>query len=215
MRLFITFEGGEGCGKSTQARTLWRKLHQENVPAILTHEPGGTALGNEIRRLLKKRQGSHISPQAELFLFAASRVQLLAQIIRPALAEGRVVVCDRFAHSTLAYQGYGRGLDLTVIDTINNLATQNLKPDLTILLDTPPERGLARKHSLKDRFELEDLSFHRRVREGYLKTAATDPDHWLVIDASLPKNKISKIVWEKVSQLLSSSSSLRTEFPLP
>ena len=215
MRLFITFEGGEGCGKSTQARTLWRKLHQENVPAILTHEPGGTALGNEIRRLLKKRQGSHISPQAELFLFAACRGQLLAEVIRPALAEGRVVVCDRFAHSTLAYQGYGRGLDLTVIDTINNLATQNLKPDLTILLDTPPERGLARKRSLKDRFELEDLSFHRRVREGYLKTAATDPDHWLVIDASLPKNKISKIVWEKVSQLLSSSSSLRTEFPLP
>ncbi|MBN2187619.1 MAG: dTMP kinase [Dehalococcoidia bacterium] len=215
MKLFITFEGGEGCGKSTQARILWRKLHQENVPAILTHEPGGTALGNEIRRLLKRRQGSHISPQAELFLFAACRGQLLAEVIHPALAEGRVVVCDRFAHSTLAYQGYGRGLDSTVIDTINNLATQNLKPDLTILLDTPPEQALARKLSLKDRFELEDLSFHRRVREGYLKTAATDPNHWLVIDASLPKRKISEIIWDQVSQLLPCPPSLRTESPLP
>jgi len=215
LRLFITFEGGEGCGKSTQAGILWRKLYQENVPAILTHEPGGTALGNEIRRLLKKRQGSLISPQAELFLFAACRGQLLAEVIHPALAEGRVVVCDRFAHSTLAYQGYGRGLDSTVIETINNLATQNLKPDLTILLDTPPEQALARKRSLKDRFELEDLSFHRRVREGYLKTAATDPDHWLVIDASLPKRRIAEIIWEQVSRLLPRPSSLRTESPLP
>jgi len=206
--LFITFEGGEGCGKSTQAGALWKKLHQKNIPATLTHEPGGTALGNEIRKLLKRKpcpersEGTPISPQAELLLFAACRVQLLAEVIRPALEEGKVVVCDRFAHSTLVYQGYGRGLDLTVVEMVNNLATQNLKPDLAILLDISPEQGLARKRSLKDRFELEDLSFHRRVREGYLKMAATDPERWLVIDASLPKNKIAKIVWEKVSQLL-------------
>ena len=204
MGLFITFEGGEGCGKSTQSRLLLKKLEQQNVPAVLTHEPGGTALGDEIRKALKKKRSSFISPQAELFLLAASRVQLLAEIIRPALEEGKVVVCDRFTHSTLVYQGYGRGLDLTIVETVNNIATQDLKPDLTILLDISPEQGLARKRSLKDRFELEDLSFHRRVREGYVKIAAAEPDRWLVIDASLPKHKIAEIIRDRVSKLLPS-----------
>jgi dTMP kinase len=211
LRLFITFEGGEGCGKSTQARTLWKKLDQESIPAILTHEPGGTALSNEIRKLLKNRLDSHILPQAELFLFAACRSQLLGDVIQPALAQGKLVVCDRFAHSTLAYQGYGRGLDLTVIQTVNNLATENIKPDFTILLDLPPELALARKRSLKDRFELEDLSFHRRVRQGYLKMAAEEPDSWLVVDASLPKKKIAQIIWEQVSHLLSIQSPSQTQ----
>jgi dTMP kinase len=202
--LFITFEGGEGCGKSTQSRLLLKKLERQNIPAVLTHEPGGTALGDEIRKVLKKKRDSFISPQAELFLLAASRVQLLAEIIRPALEEGKVVVCDRFTHSTLVYQGYGRGLDLTTVETVNNIATQDLKPDLTILLDISPEQGLARKRSLKDRFELEDLSFHRRVREGYLKIAAAEPDRWLVIDASLPKRKIAEIIRDRVSKLLPS-----------
>ena len=204
MGLFITFEGGEGCGKSTQSRLLLKKLEQQNVPAVLTHEPGGTALGDEIRKALKRKRDSFISPQAELFLLAASRVQLLAEIIRPALEEGKVVVCDRFTHSTLVYQGYGRGLDLTTVETVNNMATQDLKPDLTILLDISPEQGLARKRSLKDRFELEDLSFHRRVREGYVKIAAAEPDRWLVIDASLPKRKIAEIIRDRVSKLLPS-----------
>jgi len=172
---------------------------------VLTHEPGGTALGNEVRRALKRKRGSSISPQAELFLFAASRAQLLAELIRPALEEGKVVICDRFAHSTLVYQGYGRGLDLTTVEMVNNMATQKLKPDLTIFLNIPPERGLARKRSLKDRFEIEDLSFHRRVREGYIKMAAAETDRWLVIDASLPKGKIAEIIWDKVSKLLPSS----------
>ena len=201
---FITIEGGEGCGKSTQSRLLLKKLEQQNIPAILTHEPGGTALGDEIRKVLKRKRDSFISPQAELFLLAASRVQLLAEIIRPALEEDKVVVCDRFTHSTLVYQGYGRGLDLTIVETVNNIATQDLKPDLTILLDISPEQGLARKRSSKDRFELEDLSFHRRVREGYLKIAAAEPDRWLVIDASLPKRKIADIIRDRVSKLLPS-----------
>lgn len=201
---FITFEGGEGCGKSTQSRLLLKKLEQQNIPAVLTHEPGGTALGDEIRKTLKRKRSSFISPQAELFLLAASRVQLLAEIIRPALEDGKVVLCDRFTHSTLVYQGYGRGLDLTTVETVNNIATQDLKPDLTILLDISPEQGLARKRSLKDRFELEDLSFHRRVREGYLKIAAAEPDRWLVIDASLPKRKIAEIIRGRVSRLLPS-----------
>jgi len=204
--LFITFEGGEGCGKSTQSRLLLKKLEQQNVPVVLTHEPGGTALGNELRKTLKRKRDSSISPQAELFLLAASRAQLVAELIRPALEEGKVVICDRFTHSTMVYQGYGRGLDFTAIKMVNNMATRNLNPDLIILLDISPEQGLARKRSLKDRFELEDLSFHRRVREGYLKMAAAEPDRWLVIDASLPKGKVAEITWARVSQLLPDSS---------
>jgi dTMP kinase len=207
--LFITFEGGEGCGKSTQSRLLLKKLEHQNVPVVLTHEPGGTALGNELRKALKRKRGSSISPQAELFLLAASRAQLVAEVIRPALEEGKVVLCDRFTHSTMVYQGYGRGLDFTAIKMVNNMATGYLNPDLIIFLDISPEQGLARKQSLKDRFELEDLSFHRRVREGYLKMAAAEPDRWLVIDASLPKGKIAKIIWDRVSQLLPSHPSLR------
>jgi len=200
--LFITFEGGEGCGKSTQSRLLLKKLEQRNIPVVLTHEPGGTSLGTEIRKLLKRKRGSSIASQAELFLFAASRVQLVAELIRPALEETKVVICDRFTDSTLVYQGYGRGLDLTTVETVNNMATGNLKPDLTILLDMSPEQGLARKQSLKDRFELEDLSFHHRVREGYLKMAAAEPDCWLLIDASLPEEKIAEIIWDRVSTWL-------------
>jgi len=207
--LFITFEGGEGCGKSTQSKLLLRKFEQENVPAVLTHEPGGTALGNELRRTLKRKRDSSLSPQAELFLFAASRVQLVAEVIRPALEAGKVVICDRFTHSTMVYQGYGRGLDFTAIKMVNNMATRHLNPDLIILLDISPEQGLVRKQSLKDRFELEDLSFHQRVREGYLKMAAAEPDRWLVIDASLPKEKIAEIIWDRVSRILPSQSSLR------
>ena len=209
MGLFITFEGGEGCGKSTQSKLLLKKLEQQNVPVILTHEPGGTSLGNELRKALKRKGDSSISPQSELFLFAASRAQLVAEVIRPALDEGKVVLCDRFAHSTLVYQGYGRGLDFTAINMVNNMATGYLNPDLIILLDISPEQGLARKRSVKDRFELENLSFHRRVRKGYLKMAAAEPDRWLVIDASLPKRKVAEIIWDRVSQLLPSHPSLR------
>jgi dTMP kinase len=169
---------------------------------VLTHEPGGTALGNELRKTLKRKRDSSISPQAELFLLAASRAQLVAEVIRPALEEGKVVICDRFTHSTMVYQGYGRGLDFTAIKMVNNMATRHLNPDLIILLDISPEQGLARKQSLKDRFELEDLSFHRRVREGYLKMAAAEPDRWLVMDASLPKGKIAETIRDRVSWLL-------------
>jgi len=206
--LFITFEGGEGCGKSSQSRLLLKKLEQQNIPVVLTHEPGGTALGDELRKALKRKRDSFISPQAELFLVAASRAQLVAKLIRPALIEGKVVICDRFTHSTMVYQGYGRGLDFTAIKMVNNMATMHLDPDLIILLDIPPEQGLARKRSLKDRFELEDLSFHRRVRDGYLKMAEAEPDRWLVIDASLPKKKVAGIIWARVSQFLPSHPSL-------
>ena len=202
MGLLITFEGGEGCGKSTQAKALWKKLQQQIVPTILIHEPGSTALGNRIRRLLKRKQGCPITPQVELLLFAASRAQLVSEVIHPALKEDKIVICDRFSHSTFAYQGYGRGLDLDTIEMVGNLAGQNLKPDLVILLDILSEQGLARKHTPRDPFEQEELSFHHRVREGYLKMAAADPKRWLVIDASLPKRGIARIVWDKVSQAI-------------
>ena len=207
MGLFITFEGGEGCGKSTHSRLLLKKLERRNIPAVLTHEPGGTVLGDELRSLLKTRKGSPISARAELFLLAASRAQLVAEVIAPALKEGKVVICDRFTHSTMVYQGYGRGLDFTAIRMVNNMATRHLSPDLTILLDIAPEEGLARKRSLKDRFELENLSFHRRVREGYLRMADAEPDRWLVIDASLAKARVADIIWGEVSALLPQVSS--------
>jgi len=204
MALFITFEGGEGSGKSVQARALYRRLLRLAVPVLLTHEPGVTSLGKKIARWLKWGQDMGISPMAELLLFNASRAQLVTEVIRPSLESGKVVICDRYADSTTAYQSYGRGLDLAMVKAVNHAAIQGLNPDLTVLLDIPVEAGLARKKGKKqDRFEQEDIAFHQRVREGYLKLAASEPERWLVVDATQSKDKIAEIVWEKVSQLLS------------
>ena len=203
MALFITFEGGEGSGKTVQSRALYRRLLQLAIPALLTHEPGGTPLGKKLGRWLKWAQDTDISPLTELLLFNASRAQLIDKVIQPNLGKGKVVICDRYADSTTAYQGYGRGLDLDIVKAINNAATQGLKPDLTVLLDMPVEEGLARKRAKKqDRFEQEAIAFHQRVRKGYLKMAADDPERWLVIDATQPKEKIAQIIWQRVSQLL-------------
>jgi dTMP kinase len=202
MSLFITFEGGEGCGKSSQARALYRRLSRLAIPVVLTHEPGGTPLGQKISRCLKWEKAD-ISPLTELLLFNASRAQLVAKVIQPNLKNGKTVICDRYADSTTAYQSYGRGLDLEIVKTINNAATQGLEPDLTVLLDISAETGLARKIARKqDRFEGEDITFHQRVRDGYLKMAANDPERWLVIDASQPKRKIAQIIWQRVNRLL-------------
>ena len=203
MSLFITFEGGEGCGKSLQTRLLYRKFNRLNLPAVLIHEPGSTALGEKLTRLLKWARSTSISPMAELMLFNASRAQLLDEVVRPALKAGKIVICDRYADSTVAYQGYGRGVDIETIKNVNGLATGTLKPDLTVLLDISPEEGFARKSGQEpDRFMQEDKVFHRRVRKGYLKLAVDEPRRWLVIDAGLPKEKITQIIWEKVSNLL-------------
>jgi dTMP kinase len=210
LSLFITFEGSEGCGKSTQARALWRKLSRLGTPTILTHEPGGTALGNQLRRVLKKGRQDKISPIAELFLFAACRIQLVTEVIRPNLRQGKVVICDRFADSTTAYQGYGRGLDLETIKKTNELATQGTKPDLTVFLDIPTQKGLNRKQSrATDRFEAENITFHNKVRAGYLKLAAEEPGRWLVIDANLSRARIGKIIWDRVKQLLQKENILK------
>jgi dTMP kinase len=201
MSLFITFEGGEGCGKSVQARALYRRLGQLAMPVLLTHEPGGTPLGKRIARWLK--WGKKLPPQTELLLFNASRALLVAEVIQPALNDGQIVICDRFADSTTAYQSYGRGLDLAVVRAVNDAATLGLEPDLTVLLDITVETGMARKKDKKaDRFEQENITFHQKVRQGYLKMAANDPPRWLVVDASLPRAKIAEIIWQKVSKLL-------------
>lgn len=204
MTLFITFEGGEGSGKSTQARALYRRLSQLAIAAILTHEPGVTPLGKRLSRWLKWAKGVEISPLTELLLFNASRSQLITEVIQPSLKDGKIVICDRYADSTTAYQSHGRGLDLELVEVINNAATHEIKPDLTILLDIPAEVGLTRKKAKRqDRFEQEDIAFHHRVREGYFKLAADDPQRWLVVAATQSKEKIAEIIWQRVNQLLS------------
>lgn len=203
MSLFITFEGSEGCGKSTQAKSLWQKLLDSGIPAELTYEPGGTPLGSKLRRILKQDTGEPMSSLSELLLFIVCRAELVDRVILPGLKQGKVVICDRFADSTIAYQGYGRGLDMGMIDYMNHLATRGLKPHLTVLLDLPVVKGLKRKSgNVADRFEAEGVDFHERVRRGYLEMAAREPERWLVIDANLPKDEISGIVWERVEGLL-------------
>jgi len=203
MSLFITFEGGEGSGKSVQAKALFRRLSELAVPVLLTHEPGGTPFGEKLGHWLKWAKDAEISPLTELMLFNASRAQLVVEVIRPNLKSGKVVICDRYADSTTVYQGYGRELELAMVKATNKAATQGLKPDLTILLDIPVEEGLARKMARKqDRFEQETLVFHNRVREGYLKLAAAEARRWLVVDASQSRQQIAGIIWQRVSRLL-------------
>ena len=203
MSPFITFEGEEGSGKSYQAEELYNWLTKQEIRAILTHEPGGTELGEKISDLLKWAQETDMSPMTELLLFNASRAQHVKEVIQPALNEGKVVICDRFDDSTTAYQSFGRGLDLEMVKKINNTATGGLRPDLTVLLDISIEDGLARKSGEKlDRFENEDLEFHKKVREGYLKLATAEPERWLVVDAIQSLESISNIIYERVQSLL-------------
>ena len=199
MALFITFEGGEGSGKSTQIRTLYRKLDQLAFPAILIREPGGTLLGDRIRYILKQACQVPISPLSELLLFNASRSQLVKEVIQPAVTDGKIILCDRFTDSTIAYQCYGRGLDLSTVKTANTIATQGIKPDLTFLLDVPPDIGLKRKQEgANDRYEQEAVDFHNRVREGFLTLAADEPGRWTVINSTLSRDQIAGVIWEKV-----------------
>jgi len=190
--VFITFEGIEGSGKTTQLRRLAALLPE----AVITKEPGGTPLADEIRGILLDAR-SRLDPLAELFLFAASRRQNVVEVIRPALDDGRVVLCDRFTDATLAYQGFGRLLDLDRLRMLNDWATSSLQPDLTVLFDLPEEVGLHRARSRnveatknEGRFEAEDLRFHRRVREGYLALAAGEPGRYVVVDANSPENDV-------------------------
>jgi len=206
MSLFITFEGGEGSGKTVQARALYRRLLRLGVPAVLVHEPGGTGVGRRIARWLKWDRSMGLSPVAELLLFNASRAQLVSEVIEPALEAGKVVICDRFADSTMVYQGYGRGLDREMVGRVNNIGTGGLCPALTVLLDIPVDDGFARVAGrTRDRFEREEAAFHRRVREGYLALAAAEPGRWLVIDGRLPRGEVARMVWTRVTATLGNS----------
>ena len=202
MALFITFEGGEGCGKSTQARALYRRLAASGISVLLTREPGGTPLGEETRRQLKRARDLPISPLAELFLVAAARAQLVREAIRPSLERNIMVICDRYTDSTLAYQGYGRGVNLEAIRRVSDIATGGLSPDLVVLLDIPVEVGLARKKVTgRDRFESAGAAFHQRVRRGYRTMARADRKRWLTVDGALSSREIQDRIWDRVSEM--------------
>lgn len=199
--LFIALEGGEGAGKSTQAHALRERLEAAGHAVTLSSEPGGTRLGEEVWRLIAR---GDLPPLTELLLFAVARAQHVAEVIRPALGGGEVVISDRYADSTLAYQGYGRGLPQRQVRAANRLASQGLLPDLTILLDVPVEVGLARKGSsgAADSIGAEGAAFHRRVRQGYLALAQEEPARFLVVDGTLPPEEVGQRIWARVQALL-------------
>ena len=203
--MFITIEGPDGGGKTTQVRLIYEALREAGVNVLLTREPGGTSIGDQIRTVLHDVGNKEMDPAAEILLYSASRAQLVSQIIRPALAAGRVVLCDRYADSTMAYQGHGRELDLDVLRTITRFATGGLKPDLTLLLDLPVEAGLARRKSGGEewnRMDQQTLEFHRRTRDGYLQLAAAEPERWVRIDAAAPEKVVAGEIWQVVSRAL-------------
>ncbi|MBM4401879.1 MAG: dTMP kinase [Candidatus Cloacimonetes bacterium] len=204
MNLFITFEGPDGGGRSAQAELLGERLRAEGINFILTREPGGNGveIAEQIRKILLTRDNQKMVAKTEALLYFAARAQHVRELIQPSLAQGITVVCERFNDSTLAYQGYGRGLDLQLLRDIAAFVANGLVPDVTFLLDIAPEIGLARKdrHAL-DRLEKEDLTFHQRVRQGYKILACGNP-RFVVIDAEQSIEVIAGIVWGKVKQLL-------------
>ncbi|ABW66971.1 dTMP kinase [Desulfosudis oleivorans] len=198
--MFITLEGIEGAGKTTQLPRLVDFLEQHGHTCVVTREPGGTGMGQKIRSLLLDPDNSDMSPETELFLYAADRAQHVRRLIEPALAEGKTVVCDRFADATEVYQGWARGLDMELVQVLNRVATGGRKPDITLLFDLPPEAGLKRawqriarngKEAADCRFENEKMAFHERVRHGYLDLARREPERFVVIDALGPAAEVA------------------------
>lgn len=194
--MFITFEGPEGSGKTTQAAMLAEFLRQRGYAVLATREPGGTPIGDQIRAILSNLENVDMQPRTEILLFQASRAQLVEQVIRPHLSKGGIVVCDRYADSTLAYQGFGHQVDLETLQTIVEFATGGLKPDLTLLLDLDVEVGLRRRAAGGgwNRLDAYDLAFHRRVRQGYHRLAQAEPQRWVVIDAEQPVESVQQAV---------------------
>ncbi|AIZ45314.1 thymidylate kinase [Deinococcus radiopugnans] len=197
--LFVSFEGPEGAGKSTQIAHLIRRLDGLNLSHTVTREPGGTPLGSRVREVLLDPELT-IDPLPEFLLYSASRAQLVTNVIRPALGRGEVVVCDRYADSSLAYQGFGRGLDAELLRGITAAATGGLWPHLTVLLDLDPQLGLERaaRRGQPDRLERADLAFHQRLRQGFLELADADPERFLVLDATLDEAELEQRIWEAV-----------------
>jgi len=207
--LFVTFEGMEGCGKTTQVKRLTRRLEGLGVPVIVTLEPGGTSIGKKIRRVLLDSRNKALTPLAELMLYAADRAQHVQEIIQPALRTGKWVICDRFSDATVVYQGAARGQDRNLIRLLNKVVTQGIRPHLTFLLDCPVEVGLRRalRRSMKgqDRFEREALSFHRRVRNGYLDLARKNKKRIVILDAAASRKEIETEILRHLAPFLRQS----------
>ena len=209
--MFITFEGIEGCGKSTQAKRLVNHLRELAVPLVFTLEPGGTTVGQKIRLILLDSRNQHLSPLAELLLYAADRAQHVEEVIKPALEQEKWVLCDRFFDATTVYQGYARGLDMKLIVTLNEKASPGIRPDITFLIDCAVEVGL--KRALKrnkiqfqegqDRFEREKKDFHEAVREGYLTMAMEDRERFVVVDGTLKEDELEEIIFKHVEPFIS------------
>jgi dTMP kinase len=199
--MFITLEGPDGSGKTTQIHRLYARLVDAGYEPMLTREPGGSPIGDQIRDILHSLENHEMVETTEVLLYSASRAQLVAQVVRPALAEGRLVLCDRYADSTMAYQGYGRRLDLDALRVMTHFATGGLKPDLTILLDVDVETGLRRKEAAEEwnRMDQQAIDFHERTRAGYHALAAAEPGRWVTIDASGPPNQVAERVWRVVA----------------
>jgi dTMP kinase len=210
MGFFITFEGIEGCGKTTQIRNLSERLINSGFRTVLTREPGGCPIADKIRSILLDADNQGMVPLSELLLYAAARAQHVAEVILPALASDAIVLCDRFTDATVAYQHCGRSIDRTTIDALNTLACQSVRPDLTILMDCDVAIGLARAKSRiemssgprEERFELETLAFHQRVRDGYLQLAADEADRFLIVSASGSIDEISDRIAVQVLERL-------------
>lgn len=205
--LFLTFEGIEGCGKTTQAKLLSEKLHHMDIPIHVTREPGGTRIGDQIRKILLHSDNTDLVPLAELLLYEASRAQHVQEIIRPNIEHGIHVLCDRYGDASIAYQGAGRALTANLVREANRLATGGLQPDLTLLIDIAPEVGLARARARnlkfdfaldEGRFEEEDIRFHRKVREGYLQLAREEPERFRIIDGEGSMKDVQQKIQEIV-----------------
>jgi dTMP kinase len=209
--LFLSFEGGEGSGKSLQAKRLYDELTRRGRDALLTREPGGTAAGERIREIVLHAQEIALSPEAQVLLYSTARAENVREVIRPALDAGKIVIADRFFDSTMAYQGYGHGVSLTSIKDVTALACGDLRPDRTFLLDIPVETGLGRSgwraQSKWDRFEVLDPVFHERVRNGYIRLAADEPSRWVVLDAARDESSVAADVQRAVDALLAAPAS--------
>ena len=208
--MFITLEGIEGSGKTSQINNIYRFLENKGHKCLITREPGGTKIGKKIRSILLDPENKGMEPMAELLLYFSDRVQHVKELINPALSEGKTVICDRYFDATLVYQGYARGLDMKLITRLHELVLNGLKPDITILLDLSPEIGLSRAWEQIDngsrtgdetRFEKETLSFHERIRAGYLELARFEPQRFRVVDASKEENKVQMDI-EKILTLI-------------
>jgi dTMP kinase len=206
--MFITFEGIEGCGKTTQIKHIHTYFKRQGRDCIVTREPGGTKIGKKIRSLLLDPATKDIRPMVELLLYLADRAQHIEELVKPNLSAGKTVLCDRFADATVVYQGYARGIDIELIQQLHDIILKDFKPDITILLDLPPEIGLSRaweqiqkggRESAESRFEKENLKFHKKVRAGYLQLARLEPERFRVIDAGQDEDNVRKHIIEALS----------------